>query len=185
MNNELLSSWRKSLAELSGRGNFKVEIIKNPSMGHGLDYYTFALVDSYKNREITIKQLVKVGGGRIFYSFLILESAFESSHHYKLSVWQKSPFDFLLPIKRVKSGNIDFDKIFSISSIPDSFGATVFNDVKIRNLLIENKFIVLNISSSKSRIALVKLKSMETKLYPTAEILKLLEIFKVILSKME
>lgn len=183
MNPVLLSPWRKNIADLSISGNFKVEIIKNPSMGDPLEYYTFVLVDSFKNREIVLRQLVKVGGGRIFYSFLMLESSFESSQKYKLSVWQKSPFDFLIPINRVKSGNIVFDKIFSISSVPDSFGAIVFNDNMIRDLLIENKMIVMNISSSKSRIVSVKLKCMEKKLYPSSEILLFLDIFKRIISK--
>lgn len=183
MNMELTSAWRKNLAELSNRSKMKVEIIKNPSMGDALDYYTFYLIDVFKNREIRIKQVVKVGGGRMFYSFLMLESSFEASQHYKLSVWQKSAFDFLLPMKRVKSGNINFDKVFSISSVPVSFGSTVFCDNMISDLLIENRMIVINISSSKSHIVSVKLKCMEQKLYPTAEVLKLLDMFKIILSK--
>jgi len=173
-----LDYWEKHLIEFSKIINGAFHIEKRPVYGDNYElYYSEIIVN-----RIVLFQSLETDNSSTKPSAFTLVFTFKNKVNDYLSISERDFFDKLFSGKRIKIGNQEFDKKFTVNSSNKEIAKNLFGDEKIQNLFLNNRLLVFNISTNKGE-ATIKLKYMESRLYSIEEMTQALDEFKNILDK--
>ena len=177
MKNRLIEfdKWKTSLYDWAQSINADFSISRDVAMGTMGESYT--IIIKYKDVFFNPIIILQNGGGSKFEVVpQIIKYSFTNKQllDFDLSLYQKGFLDKLFFSSNVKTGDQTFDGKFGISTTNKAIASAIFSDKDIRELLLNNRFLVFNIRKKEST---AYLKSMELKLYEKEEMQLLLDKF--------
>lgn len=170
--------WKKHLTEFSKIVNGAFHIEKRPVFGDNYELYYSEIITN----RIVIFQSLETDNSSSKPSALSLLFTFTNRANDNLSVYERDFFDKLFSGRRIKTGNQDFDKRFTINASNKEIAKDLFSDLRVQNLFFNNRLIVFNISTNKGETT-IKLKYMASRLYSIEEMTQAFDEFKYILDK--
>jgi hypothetical protein len=184
MNQENLKLWKNRLTEFGRLNNAIPEFVKRPSLGSSIEYYYSSMQIPFGLNKIEFSQGAHVQSDNVRYSKISFSYNFENNRSLEIGLNRSDFFDFLFSKKIIKTGSKDFDKAFAIRTNDVKIALSIFSDQTIQDLFMNNKSLIFNLQTSKSRVTTVLLKDINPKLYPLAELTELLKRFAFILRKL-
>ena len=175
------SDWHKHINSISKDLEGHLMVIKKPSIGAEEEFLNSECSIEYKNGIISIEQLfIKYDYENGVPEKLNLIFEFENRFDFFLSINQRDFFDKFFVWNRIRIGDSNFDKQFSIQSSNKFIAKKIFNNSELKKLLINNNSIVFNISTSDRKTKII-IKNMIRKVYPLEEYDMLLSSMKKII----
>ncbi len=181
MKNRLIefTKWKTSLYNWAQSINAEFSISRDVAMGTMGEAYT--IIIKYKDIFFNPIIILQNGSGSKFEVVpQIIKYSFTNKQllDFDLSLYQKGFLDKLFFSSNVKTGDKTFDRKFGISTTNKAIASAIFSDKDIRELFLNNRFLIFNIRKKEST---AYLKRMELKLYGKEELQLLLEKFVCIL----
>lgn len=183
MTPEKYLKWHQSLFEFGKLNKASPQIVKRPSVGSEIEYYFLSMGIPFGNSKIDFSQGASLYGNFVGFSKVQLSYSYVNSRTLELSLSRSDFFDLLFFRRIIKTGSEEFDKVFTIRGSDKTIALLIFKDRIIQELFLQNNLLIFNISTTRSRITTITLKSMEEKCYSLSEVAQLLENFKMILNK--
>lgn len=179
------SDWNKHINSISKDLNGHLMVIKKTSIGAEEEYLNSECSIEYKNEIISIEQLfIKYDYENGIPEKLNLIFEFENRFDFFLSINERDYFDKIFAWNRIKLGNTDFDKKFTIQSNDKLIAKKIFRNLKLRKQLVDNNTIILNISTTNKKTKIV-IKNMLRKIYTIEEYNELLSFMKNIIDNVK
>ena len=167
--------WKTSLYNWAQSINAEFSISRDVAMGAMGESYT--IIIKYEDVFFNPIIILQNGSGSRFEVVpQIIKYSFTNTQllDFNLSLYKKGFLDKLFFSSNVKTGDKTFDKKFGISTTNKTIASAIFSDRDIRELFLNNRFLVFNIRKKESTALL---KSMELKLYEKEEMQLLLDKF--------
>ena len=178
-----LNDWKKHLLDFANHANGKMTIEKMPVYGDNYELYSSTINISYENNYVNILQTAtKVDYVNCGVSSLTLQFLYKNKSTLQVTLNERDFFDKLFSGRRIKTGNQDFDRKFTINASNKEIAKDLFSDVRVQYLFFNNRLIVFNTSTNKGETT-IKLKYMESRLYSIEEMTQAYDEFKNILDK--
>ena len=174
-------SWTEHISSVEKKIDEEFKIIKRPLGGSCFDYMLSQCKLDYKSRQIIIEQVFTKSDyengtpGSIQFIY-----EYKNRNDFQLSISERDFFDKLFSNKRFTVKNPVFDKKFTIQSNDHITASKIFADEAIQSIFLNNRFIILNISSKESLTKIV-LKNISNKLYDFKEYELMLNTLKLII----
>jgi len=167
--------WKTSLYNWAQSINAEFSISRDVAMGTMGEAYT--IIIKYKDSFFNPIIILQNGSGSRFEVVpQIIKYTFTNKQllDFNLSLYKKGFLDKLFISSNVKTGDKTFDNKFGISTTNKIIASAIFSDRDIRELFLNNRFLVFNIRKKESTAFF---KSMELKLYKKEEMQLLLDKF--------
>ncbi len=179
------SDWEKHVTSISKELGGQLNILKRPSGGAFQEYLISNISINYKNEIISIEQLfIKGDYENGVPKKLNLYYKFDNQFDFFLSINQRDLFDKILGWNRIRLEDSEFDKKFTIQSNDRQLAQKIFNNADLRNLLLSDKSLILNITT-KNHQTEIQIKNMVHKFYSLEEYLIYIKSLKSIIDKIK
>lgn len=178
--------WKENFTNFCESTSGEMKFTKVPAIGYGADYINCQLeIDSQCSKaNILLSQNIITGNNEGSPSVLNLEYKIKSSSLIQINITTKNYFSNLFSKSKIKSGNFEFDKKFSISTTNKTLALSIIRDSKIRNFLLKHHTVLFNVYTENNE-CVFKMKCMEKKIYSIDELKTLVDVFRTIIIKYE
>ena len=137
--------WKNRWEEFANIYNGKIKILKHASVGAEGNFYTIEISINVSSYRIIVFQ----GGGGTKYEVGISHIEFNYFNrdilNFNLSSFQKGFLERLFNSGSIKINNKLFAKQFGIYSTNKQIASKLFNNKRVQDLFLNNKFLLLNI----------------------------------------
>jgi hypothetical protein len=175
--------WERNLLDFANHENGEVTIKRMPVYGDNYELYSSTIKIQYQNNYISIFQsATKVDYANCGVSSLTLQLLYKSKVQLHIALYEQDFFDKIFSARKIKTGNLKFDKKYTIKASNTEVAMNIFGDKRVQNLFFNNRLLVFNISTNKEETT-IKLKYMEDRLYSLEEMTQALSEFRNILDK--
>lgn len=176
--------WKENFTNFCGIISGEIKFTKVPAIGYGADYINCQLeIDSQcSNEKVLLNQNIITGNNEGSPSVLNLEYKIKSSSLIQINITTKDFLSNLFSKSTIQSGNLEFDKKFSISTNNKALALSIFSESKIQNFLLKHLTVLFNVYTENNE-CIFKLKCLEKKIYSIDELKTLVDVFRTIIKK--